>query len=97
MEEARHKLSPYSKAVIYKEQYLSKAELAPLHPEQLALVDFLVLVECRHFVGISVSTFSVFIREYRALQGLAGRNTSWLVKGTAVGSDPLFGKAAVFP
>jgi hypothetical protein len=97
MDEARSKLSPYSKAVIFKEKYLDKAELAGLHPEQQALVDFLVLAECRHFVGISLSTFSVYLREYRALQGLAARSTSWLVKGTAVGTDPLFDKAAVFP
>ncbi len=96
MREATRKMAPFAKAVVYKELYLSPEELQGLHPEQLALLDFLVLAECKAFVGAGFSSFSVFIREYRALNGLAPRDTSLLVSGAAVGSDPLFARAAVF-
>ena len=96
MQEATRKMAPFAKAVVYKEMYLSPQELQGLHPEQLALLDFLVLAECKAFVGAGFSSFSVFIREYRALHGLAPRDTSFLVSGAAVGSDPLFARAAVF-
>lgn len=65
MQEATSKLAPYSRAVIFKEKYLTRSDLQGLHPEQMALIDFLVLCQSRHFVGISVSTFSTYIREYR--------------------------------
>jgi hypothetical protein len=96
MKEATARLAPYCAAIVYKEKYLARADLEGLHPEQLALIDFLVLASARHFVGISVSTFSVFIREYRHLRSLAPKNTTWLVDGTAVGTEALFNKAAVF-
>jgi hypothetical protein len=65
MGEATSKLLAHARDVVFKEKYLTRSDMEGLHPEQLALVDFLVLAQCRHFVGISVSTFSVFIREYR--------------------------------
>lgn len=41
-----------------------------LHSEQLALVDLLVLARAARFVGDSRSTFSIFLRERRALAGV---------------------------
>ena len=42
--------------------FLTHGELASLNPEQLALLDFLVLSRCSTFVGLGSSTFSVFLR-----------------------------------
>jgi GDP-fucose protein O-fucosyltransferase len=74
---------------------MEQAELASLHPEQQALVDFLVLVRSRNFVGVSVSTFSVFIREYRHIHDIAPRSTSFFVDGTRIGTESLFAHTAV--
>ena len=43
---------------------------AGLLSEQSALVDLLVLTECRSFVGFSHSTFSHFVPQYKALHSL---------------------------
>jgi hypothetical protein len=63
-----------------------------LTSEQTALVDFLVLARSRSFVGISVSTFSHFLREYRALAGLP-RSSSVLMDASDIGTDDLFADA----
>ena len=39
-----------------------------LHSEQKALVDFIVLARAQRFVGFGPSTFSFYLREYRALK-----------------------------
>ena len=54
---------------------------AGLHSEAKALVDVIVLLKCRRFIGIARSSMSFFIRELRVLHGLA-RETS-----TLLGSD----------
>ena len=92
----RARLAPHGARLVFKEDVLPRAELAALAPDQLALVDFLVLVRSRAFVGVSASTFSVLVREYRSLHGISKRATSWLVDSTPVGSEPLFARAAVF-
>jgi hypothetical protein len=79
---------------MYKEMYLSKQETAGLHSEQLALIDFLVLVQSRAFVGIGTRSYSMFLREYRHVMGVAGRDTAHLVSGAAVGTDALFDSSA---
>ncbi len=43
-------------------QYIAHADLAALNSEQQALVDALVLSRSARFVGVSSSTFSVYIR-----------------------------------
>ena len=48
------------------------APLAELNSEQKALLDFIVLARARRFVGFGSSTFSFYLREYRALQVRAG-------------------------
>jgi hypothetical protein len=60
----------------------------------VAQVDFLVLAKSSKFVGISVSTFSFFLREYRSLMGVE-RDSAVLIDGSAVGTERLFADAAV--
>ena len=62
-------------------------------PAPQALVDFLVLARARAFVGFGSSTFSYYLREHRALEGVP-RNTTVLVDSSAVRTDDLFLEAA---
>lgn len=41
------RLAPHASGLAFKEQFLPAARLAGLHPDQLALIDFLVLVRSR--------------------------------------------------
>ena len=79
-------------AVYHKELFLSERDLAPLTSEQKAAVDFLVLARARAFVGLGSSTFSHYVREWRALAGVA-RSSARLVDASAIGTDPLFAAA----
>ena len=63
--------------------FLSKEELRTLDSEQLAAVDFLVMAQCDRFVGYALSTWSMLMREYRQLHGLAPRDRNWLMQATA--------------
>lgn len=80
--------------VVYKEQFLSEAELSMLHSEQKGLIDLLVLAKANSFVGFEPSTFSFFLTQYRVLLGLEARS-SVLVAGDIIGTNPLFEAAAV--
>ncbi|KAK9827655.1 hypothetical protein WJX81_004166 [Elliptochloris bilobata] len=75
--------------VFYKELYLPASEINALSSEQKALVDFLVLARGRSFVGFGSSTFSFYLREYRALAGLP-RSASLLADASLIGTDPIF-------
>lgn len=66
--------------------------LAALNSEQKALLDFIVLARGKRFVGFGSSTFSFFLREFRALHGIS-RSTSGLVDASVIGTDPLFHSA----
>jgi hypothetical protein len=96
LDELRGRLAKHGARLVLKEDVLPRVELEALAPDQLALIDFLVLARSRNFVGVSASTFSVLVREYRSLHGVASRDTTWLVDSTKVGSEPLFARAAVF-
>ena len=52
-----------------------------LHSEQKALIDLLVLLKCRYFIGIVHSSYSYLVRELRAVHG-SSRNTTMLLGGT---------------
>jgi hypothetical protein len=52
-------------------------------------VDFLVLARGARFVGFGSSTFSFFLREFRALAGTP-RSASLLANASLIGTDPLF-------
>lgn len=68
-----------SSRLYHKEMFLSAAVLGSLHAEQRRVVDFLVLIMSRRFVGLAFSTFSLYVREYRHVMGLAPREASRLV------------------
>eukprot|EP01025_Chloroclados_australasicus_P029867 TRINITY_DN2984_c1_g1_i1.p1 TRINITY_DN2984_c1_g1~~TRINITY_DN2984_c1_g1_i1.p1 ORF type:complete len:520 (-),score=-1.73 TRINITY_DN2984_c1_g1_i1:147-1706(-) len=80
-----------SSKLLHKEQFLGN-KLNGLSSEQCALVDFLVLVESNFFVGISSSTFSFYVQEYRALIMKKARSTSVLLETQEIGTDDLFQK-----
>ena len=65
------------------------AARAALSSEQKALLDFLVLARGRSFVGFGSSTFSFYLREFRALAGLP-RSASLLADASLIGTDPIF-------
>ena len=66
---------------------------AGLNPEQLALLDFLVLTEADRAVGFGSSTFSFYLREYRLLRGVPSERTR-LLRTPRIGTDALFAAAA---
>ncbi|GAB4815103.1 hypothetical protein N2152v2_002149 [Parachlorella kessleri] len=55
--------------IAYKERFLRASQLAGLHSEQLALIDFLVLLKSQRLCGLAESSFSYLLVEMRALQG----------------------------
>lgn len=65
---------------------------AELNSEQKALLDFIVLARSQRFVGFGSSTFSFYLREYRALHGIS-RQLAGLVDASIIGTDPLFHSA----
>ena len=67
--------------------------LAELNSEQLALVDFLVLARATRLVGIGSSTFSYYLREYRALHYGLPKSSMALVNASRIGTDKLFAAA----
>lgn len=81
-------------SIHYKEQHLTSADLAGLNSEQKAAVDFLVLARSKYFVGLGSSTFSFYLREHRALEGISRKSTV-LVDASKIGTDDLFASAGV--
>ena len=59
----------------HKELLLAEADLAQLHSEQKAAVDFLVLVRATKFVGWAGSSFSFWAAEHRRMLGLPDNST----------------------
>lgn len=80
--------------VVHKEIYLDTKELASLSKEQSGLVDFLVLRKSLHMVGISVSTFSFYLRELRLLDGHAQEDTV-LFDAYIIGTEQMFHTSAI--
>lgn len=76
----KFKLAPYASRLFWKELFLPASVVSGLHSEQLALIDFLVLVRAKAFVGTSYSTFSLFVREYRHVSDVAARETAFMIK-----------------
>jgi hypothetical protein len=84
--------SRYASRLFYKEMLISPEILGSLDSEQLAVLDFLILSQCDTFVGYALSTFSILVREFRAVHDIAPRSKSILV--TKVGSANLAGGLA---
>lgn len=80
--------------VVHKEMYLDSKELSKLSKEQSGLIDFLVLRRSTHMVGISVSTFSFYLRELRLLDGHAQEDTV-MFNAYVIGTDQMFHRSAV--
>eukprot|EP00887_Chlorella_sp_A99_P002549 scaffold6.g2549.t1 len=78
--------------VHHKERYIPQSEIEKLNSEQKALLDFIVLARSKRFVGFGSSTFSFYLREYRALHGIS-RKRAGLVDASIIGTDPLFHSA----
>ena len=68
---------------------------AALNSEQKALLDLLVLARAQRFVGFGASSFSFFLREYRALKYGLPKASTVLVNASRVGTDAMFAQAAV--
>lgn len=64
--------------VLRKEQILSEQDLEGLTSEQLAAVDCLVLLNAHQYLGVSGSSVSYLVQEYRALLGRPRRTTSMI-------------------
>lgn len=77
-------LAQTATTILHKEMYLTPTMLEALDTEQKAVVDFLVLARSNLFVGFALSTFSLMLREYRQLNGLAPRNHSMLMEKSRV-------------
>lgn len=56
--------------VLHKEELVPAAELRGFNPEQLGLIDLLVLEQSGVFVGDPLSSFACYLREMRALRGV---------------------------
>ena len=65
---------------------------AGLRADERELVDFLVLSQCRSFVGLGMSTFSLFVSQFKA----KGGHSAVLVRGV-VGSIPDFFRFQIVP
>lgn len=59
-------------ALVYQKGLVAKEVFESLNSEQQALVDLLVCLEARRFVGFGLSSFSFFVAEHRELQRGAG-------------------------
>lgn len=79
--------------VARKEDVLTEEDVEGLNPEQLALLDLLILARARTFLGLGCSTFSWFLAEYRTMHGHPPYE-SLLINATRVGTDDLFRQAA---
>ncbi len=64
--------------VMRKELILSEQDLEELTSEQLAAVDCLVLLNAHMFLGVSGSSMSYLVQEYRALLGRPRRTTNMI-------------------
>ena len=84
----------FASQIVFKEKFLTQAELAPLGNEQSGLIDFLVLQASTTAVGIGVSTFSFYLQETRLMKGFNPSETALLML-PFIGTDELFFSAAV--
>lgn len=70
---------PIAQKLLHKELFLSELDMQGLGPAQLELLDLLVMVQARSYVGSGRSLASRFVREYRHVLKMADRGTCKLV------------------
>ncbi len=63
------KLSPFGSRILHKEALADKGQLEPLNPEQLAVIDFMLMRRTATFVGVIDSTFSKLVARFRVHDG----------------------------
>jgi hypothetical protein len=80
-------------AVLQPWPLLTAPPAGPWLPQ--ALVDFLVLISSRAFVGLGSSTFSVYTREHRVMRGHK-RGDDVFVDTSKIGTDALFERTTHF-
>jgi hypothetical protein len=90
------RLAPYCSRLLSKYDMLTSNDISGLHSEQLAAIDFLVIAQSQLFVGNAKSTFSWHLREYRALHGISGKDSSWLLDAREPSWTQLLEKIATF-
>jgi hypothetical protein len=90
-------LAPFAQKLIHKEMYLSGQETAGLSQEHLALVDMMVMVQSKSFLGIDSSLHSIYVQEYRHAAKIS-RSTSKLVRDASgvVGNSDLAAVCGMF-
>lgn len=81
--------SKLASKVVYKELYLTAADLDGVSNEQSGLIDFLVMRRAHKLIGIGVSTFSFYLYELRLMDGHAPADTELLML-SYIGTDELF-------
>ncbi len=59
--------APYASKLIHKEMLLSELDMLGLDADQLELLDLLVMVQARAYVGSSSSLASRLVKEYRKM------------------------------
>ena len=68
-------LASWSKHICYGRLFLSAEEVKHLDLEQLAAIDFLVASRAQKFIGWAGSSFSFWVMQERALNGLDAAST----------------------
>lgn len=63
--EVLDKVKPFCMHAIYHNKWKTTSDLHKLNPEQVALIDFLVLAKSERFLGASSSSMSKFLMNYR--------------------------------
>jgi hypothetical protein len=90
----KFKSMQFASKVVHKEMYLTPEDLASMSNEQSGLIDFLVLRQATKVVGISVSTFSFYLREVRLMDGRHPSDTV-LMDAHMIGTDEMFYSCAI--
>ena len=70
-QEVLEKLAPFGSQIVYKECLINVENLQNLHTEQLAAVDFIVMLMTSTFVGVVDSSFSKLVARFRENDGYA--------------------------
>ncbi len=89
---AEHDIAVITKHELLKDHATDLAALEALTWDQQALIDFIVLLECDYFLGISPSSFSMNVALKRHLQADGLYTRPWKIGGSGDGRSWLVGK-----
>jgi hypothetical protein len=88
----RHGMAVVTKHELLKDHAEDLAALEALSWDQQGLVDFVVLLECDYFLGVSPSSFSMNVAGKRHLQAEGLYTRPWRIGGDGDGRSWLVGK-----